>query len=428
MTEEISSLSLQKDSQVITFGCRLNAYESEVMRDHVRHQGLTNTIVINTCAVTNEAERQGRQAIRRMKRQYPNARIIVTGCSAQIRPEIYAEMPEVDRVLGNTEKMQRASFHFGETSKIHVTDIMAVQETAHHLISGFENKVRAFIQIQNGCNHRCTFCRIPYGRGRNRSVPVSLIVNQVRTLMKNGCQEVVFTGVDITEYGRDFPDPLSLSALIREVLREVPSLPRLRLSSLDPAEVDEDFFSLVAAESRLMPHFHLSLQAGDDLILKRMKRRHLRSQAIHFCQRLLDIRPEAVLGADLIAGFPTETDDMFLNTLKIIQECSLTYLHVFPYSAVEGTPAARMPQLPPSTIKKRAALLRKAGERTLENTLKSHVGSQKTVLIEKENQGYAEDYTYVHVVSETCLPLGTLARVDIRGHTPTALIGVLNPL
>ncbi|MFQ6018533.1 MAG: tRNA (N(6)-L-threonylcarbamoyladenosine(37)-C(2))-methylthiotransferase MtaB, partial [Kiloniellaceae bacterium] len=349
------------EPKIITFGCRLNAYESEVMRDHARASGLQNAVIVNTCAVTAEAERQARQAIRRARREHPGARLIVTGCAAQIAPQAYAAMPEVDRVLGNAEKLKAASFGPDERARVLVNDIMAVKETAAHLIQGFAERTRAFVQVQQGCDHRCTFCIIPFGRGNSRSVPLGEVVAQVRTLVEGGTAEVVLSGVDVTSYGRDLPGGPGLGQMMRRLLRLVPALPRLRLSSVDPAELDEDLLRLIAEEARLMPHLHLSLQSGDDLILKRMKRRHGRADALGLCARVRALRPDVVFGADLIAGFPTETEAMFRNTLRAVEDCGLTYLHVFPYSARPGTPAARMPQVPAPTRKERAARLRAAG-------------------------------------------------------------------
>ncbi len=346
-------------NQVITFGCRLNTYESEVMKDLSHQAGLSGAILINTCAVTAEAERQARQAIRKLRRENPDAKIIITGCGAQMNPKQYADMPEVTSVIGNQEKMQLETYqkliNSDQHARVLVNDIMSVRETAGHLVSGFEGKARAFVQVQNGCDHRCTFCTIPYGRGNSRSVPLGDIVSQVRLLMEGGYQEIVFTGVDITAYGADLPGTPTLGQAIRRLLALVPDLKRLRLSSLDPVEIDEDLWRLIGEEPRLMPHLHLSLQAGDDMILKRMKRRHLRQDAIGFCQKARDLRPDVVFGADLIAGFPTETDEMFENSLRIVDECDLSFLHVFPYSPRPGTPASRMPQVPKSLVKLRAA-------------------------------------------------------------------------
>lgn len=413
------------EPKVLTFGCRLNTYESEVMKTHAINQGLENAIIVNTCAVTNEAERQSRQAIRRARRENPDAHIIVTGCSVQIKPDLYADMPEVDRVLGNHEKMLESSFTPHMPAKVLVQNIMEIEETAHHLISGFENQVRAFIQIQNGCNHRCTFCTIPFGRGNNRSVPMGEITNQVRLLVENGCKEVVFTGVDITDYGQDLPGSPTLGQMIKRVLAQVPQLQRLRLSSVDPAELDEDVFLLIENEPRLMPHFHISLQAGDDLILKRMKRRHLRHHVIDFCNRVRRLRPDAVFGADIIAGFPTETEEHFQNTLNIVEECDLTYLHVFPYSARQGTPAARMPQVNGTIIKERAARLRDLGEKVLMKFLQAQIGKTLPIVVEQGNRGHSEHYAPVVIApdipvvinAEKNLELGGLIRVHITGIT-----------
>ncbi len=414
----------QSHPQILTFGCRLNAYESEVMATHAKTQGLKNAIIINTCAVTNEAERQGRQAIRKVRRENPEAEIIVTGCSAQINPQMYAEMPEVNRVLGNFEKMQSASFAPGPHPKVVVGDIMTVKETAHHLISGFENRIRSFIEIQNGCDHRCTFCAIPFGRGNNRSVPVAAIIEQIKTILSHGGQEIVLTGVDITGYGQDLPGNPTLGAMVRRILKMLPELPRLRLSSIDPAEVDDDLWQLIANEPRLMPHFHISLQAGDDMILKRMKRRHLRHDVINFCERARQLRPEVVFGADIIAGFPTETDAMHENSCDLIRQCGITYLHVFPFSPRNGTPAARMPQVPRQIIKQRAANLRQIGTQELQTFLSKQIGQTKSVLLEKPNQGHSEDFAPIRLANdEPCVP-GAIVCVKITGQQGTELIGV----
>jgi len=364
--------------RILTFGCRLNAYESEVMRGHAAAAGLNDTIIVNTCAVTAEAERQARQAIRRARRAHPDARIVVTGCAAQIAPERYAAMAEVDRVIGNEEKLKPESFDKSFLSedlpRVLVNDIMAVTETAPQLIDGFAERTRAFVQVQQGCDHRCTFCIIPYGRGNSRSVPLGEVVRQVRALVEDGTAEVVLTGVDITSYGGDLPGRPRLGQMLRRLLSQVPDLRRLRLSSLDAIELDPDLTRLIAEEPRLMPHLHLSLQAGDDMILKRMKRRHSRSEAVDLCNELRELRPDIVFGADLIAGFPTETDAMFENSLKLVEDCGLTYLHVFPYSARKGTPAAKMPQVPGPVRKERAARLRAAGEAALDRFLDAQVG------------------------------------------------------
>lgn len=385
-------------TNVITFGCRLNAYESEVIRENAQKAGLENAVVFNTCAVTAEAERQARQAIRKYRRAHPHAKIIVTGCAAQINPYSFSQMPEVDQVLGNREKMEEKYFmSHQEHARIIVNDIMSVRETAEHLIAGFDGRARAFIQIQNGCDHRCTFCTIPYGRGNSRSVPLGVIVDQSRLLLDKGFKEIVLTGVDITAYGEDLPGKPTLGQMVKRLLAQLPDLPRLRLSSLDPVEVDPDLLQAFERESRLMPHFHLSLQAGDDMILKRMKRRHLRDDAIRICEQLKRLRPNVTFGADLIAGFPTETDEMFENTLRIIQECDLSFLHVFPYSPRQGTPAARMPQVKGPVIKERAARLREAGQQNLDKTLARFVGQDVDVLLETETHGHSEHFLKVRM-------------------------------
>ncbi|MBN9343500.1 MAG: tRNA (N(6)-L-threonylcarbamoyladenosine(37)-C(2))-methylthiotransferase MtaB [Caedibacter sp. 38-128] len=388
---------VQREPELITFGCRLNAYESEVMRSHARAQGLQDAIIINTCSVTNEAERQARQAIRKARKEHPNAMIIVTGCSAQQNPDLYVQMPEVDRVLGNHEKMQVESFAPLLSTKILLSDIMQVRETATHLVSGFENHVRAFIEIQNGCDHRCTFCSIPFGRGPNRSVPIAEIVRQIRHLVTQGCKEIVFTGVDITGYGTDLPGKPTLAQMIKRTLSQVPELERLRLSSLDPIEIDQDLIALFGKETRLMPHVHLSLQAGDNMTLKRMKRRHLREDAIDVCKQLRATRGDIVFGADLIAGFPTETDEMFKNTLNIVEECDISYLHVFPYSARRGTPAARMPQVPKEIIKMRASMLRELGKKRLDQFLQMQLHCSLNVLVERNFKGHTDHFAPVQL-------------------------------
>ncbi|MDR3440035.1 tRNA (N(6)-L-threonylcarbamoyladenosine(37)-C(2))-methylthiotransferase MtaB [Telmatospirillum sp.] len=382
---------------VMTFGCRLNSYESEVMRQHAEAAGWQNTVIVNTCAVTKEAERQARQAIRKLRRERPNARIVVTGCAAQIDPQKFSAMAEVDQVIGNTEKMQAESYLTPSPERIVVTDIMAVRETAEHLISGFEDRARAFVEIQQGCDHRCTFCIIPFGRGPNRSVPMGRITDQIRLLAAAGFAEVVLTGVDITAYGADLPGRPRLGQMIRRLLAQVPELPRLRLSSLDPVEVDDDLLRLVADEPRLMPHFHLSIQAGDDLILKRMKRRHLRGDVIDLAGRLRARRPDLALGADIIVGFPTESEAMFEQSLALVEEIGLTHLHVFPFSARPGTPAARMPPVAGDVIKERAARLRAKGDAAMTAFLASRIGCEAAVLMEKNGFGHCEHYLPVHL-------------------------------
>lgn len=403
----------KKAPELITFGCRLNTYESEVMRAHAKNAGIENAIIFNTCAVTKEAERQARQAIRRARKENPNAKIIVTGCSAQVNPEMYAEMDEVDRIIGNDLKLKAETWGLSGEEKVLVNDIMSVRETAGHLIEGVEGHARAFIQVQNGCDHRCTFCIIPYGRGNSRSVPMGEIVDQVRKLTAAGYNEIVFTGVDVTSYGGDLPGQPKLGQMIRRVLALVPELPRLRLSSLDPVEIDEDLWRLIAEESRFMPHLHLSLQAGDDLILKRMKRRHLRQDVIDVCVRARALRPDIVFGADIIAGFPTETEEMFENTMRIVTECDLTFLHVFPYSEREGTPAAKMPQVVPAIRKERAARLRDLGQRQMQIFLKKHTHASRQVIVEQDNIGRTEHFAQVRL-DQICQP-GNLVNVQTGG-------------
>lgn len=405
------------EPQIVTFGCRLNTYESEVMRSHARTAGLENAIIFNTCSVTGEAERQARQAIRRARRDNPGAKIIVTGCAAQIDPDGFAAMPEVDRVIGNDLKLKEETWTGLNGARVLVNDIMSVRETAGHLIEGVEGRARAFIQVQNGCDHRCTFCIIPYGRGPSRSVPIGVIAEQVRKLVESGYNEIVFTGVDVTSYGPDLPGTPTLGQMIRRVLALVPELPRLRLSSLDPVEIDEDLWRLIAEEPRLMPHLHMSLQAGDDMILKRMKRRHLRADAIAMCARARQYRPDMAFGADIIAGFPTETDEMFENSLRIVEECDLTFLHVFPYSARKGTPAARMPQVLKEVRKERAARLRALGEAQMKKFLHRHAGQERQVVVEKGNMGHTEHFAPVRLDRE--LEPGALVRVltaEVEGN------------
>jgi len=377
-------------AKVLTFGCRLNAFESQVIDGLA--QGLDDTVVINTCAVTAEAERQARQAIRRARRENPSARIVVTGCAAQIDPARYAGMAEVDRVLGNQDKLAPAAWRRDANDPVVVSDIMAVRETAQHLVDGFDGRSRAFVEIQQGCDHRCTFCVIPYGRGNNRSVPIGVVAEHVRRLVEQGFAEVVLTGVDITGYGADLPGRPSLGQLVRRLLAAVPELPRLRLSSIDPAETDPELMRAIAEEDRLMPHLHLSVQAGDDMVLKRMKRRHTRAQVIDLVAQARALRPGIAFGADLIAGFPTESEDMFRRTLDLVEECGLSFLHIFPYSERPGTPAARMPQVPKAERKARAARLRAAGDRALAAFLDSQVGREVTVLAEDGGAGRTEHY------------------------------------
>lgn len=407
--------------EILTFGCRLNAYESEIIRNHTQAAVIDDLVIVNTCAVTAEAERQARQAIRRARRSKPNAKIVVTGCAVQINPEQYGAMDEVDIVLGNEEKLRAESWSALENGEpeIRVNDIMSITETANHLISGFDDRARAFVQIQQGCDHRCTFCIIPFGRGPSRSTAVGEIVRQVRSLVENGYKEVVLTGVDLTDYGKDLPGHPSLGNLCRRLLMQVPDLPRLRLSSLDPVEIDDDLFGLIETEVRLLPYFHLSLQAGDDMVLKRMKRRHNREDAIKVCDRIRATRPDATFGADLIAGFPTETDEMFENTLAIIDECDLTHLHVFPYSERGDTPAAKMPAVPKQIRRERAARLRAAGEVRLSGLLKTRIGKTASVLIEKDNMGRCEQFLQVRL--NQGVETGTIVNCQISGTEKSQL-------
>ena len=403
------------DNEVITFGCRLNAFESEVIRRAAAAAGLTGAVIVNTCAVTAEAERQARQAIRRARRRHPEAKIVVTGCAAHLSPEHYAALPEVDRVLDNQAKLSPRSYLPDEGAPPDPV------ETAPHLVDGFEGRCRAFLQVQQGCDHRCTFCIIPYARGASRSVPMGVIADQARRLVAAGYREIVLTGVDLTAYGTDLPGKPSLGQMVRRLLAAVPELRRLRLSSLDPAEIDAELWRLLAGEERLMPHLHLSLQAGDDLILKRMKRRHSRAQAIAVAKRARDLRPEVAFGADLIAGFPTETEEMFRHTLDLIGECGLAFVHVFPYSVRAGTPAARMPQLPDAVIKERAARLREAGGAALAAELSTRVGSETDVLIERPGLGRSAFYAPVSFTGAG--DAGSVRRMRLVGVSGRSLIG-----
>src|SRR5215203_5813656 len=400
---------------VVTFGCRLNAYESEVIRRQAETAGLSDTVVINTCAVTGEAVRQARQTIRRVRRERPGAKIVVTGCAAQTEPDTFADMAEVDRVLGNEEKLSPSIWAGDDREeKVAVNDIMSVRETAPHLIDGLESRARAFVQIQNGCDHRCTFCIIPYGRGNSRSVTMGDVVEQVRVLVAHGTREVVLTGVDITGYGRDLPGAPKLGRLVKSILRHVPELARLRISSIDSVEADDDLLDALATEPRLMPHLHLSLQAGDDLILKRMKRRHSRADAIRFCDEVRRLRPGVVLGADIIAGFPTETEAMFARSLDLVDDCGLTHLHVFPFSARPGPPAARMPQVAREVVKERARRLRDRGEAALARHLSAEVGTRRMVLTESQDVGRTEGFTLVRFRAP--VPAGEIREAVIAGH------------
>ena len=384
-----------------THGCRLNAYETEAMRELATAQGLRDTVVVNTCAVTAEAVRKARQDIRKLRRDNPDAKLIVTGCAAQTEPDTFAKMPEVDLILGNTEKMAPQTWtnlgpdFIGKTEKVQVDDIMSVKETAGHLIDGFGTRSRAYVQVQNGCDHRCTFCIIPYGRGNSRSVPAGVVVDQIKRLRDKGFNEVVLTGVDMTSWGADLPKEPKLGDLIARILKLVPDLPRLRISSIDSIEADPMMMQVLATEPRFMPHFHLSLQAGDNMILKRMKRRHSREDAIAFCHEARTLRPDVTFGADIIAGFPTETDAMFENSLKLVTDCDLTWLHVFPYSKREGTPAARMPAVNGKDVKARAKLLREAGQLQVQKHLAAQIGQTHNVLMENPRMGRTEQFAEV---------------------------------
>ena len=415
---------------VLTFGCRLNTYESEVMRREAETAGLGSleggAVVVNTCAVTAKAVRDAKYAIRKARRENPKARIIVSGCAAQTEPESFADMAEVDLVLGNEEKLHAHSYRqlpdFGvnQFEKVRVNDIMAVQETASHMVDAIEDRTRAFVQVQNGCDHRCTFCIIPYGRGNSRSVPAGEVVDQIKRLVGNGYREMVLTGVDLTSWGGDLPGKPSLGRLVQAILKNVPDLERLRLSSIDSIEVDEPLMEAIGGDHRLMPHLHLSLQSGDNMILKRMKRRHLRDDTIRFCDDVRTVRPDIVFGADIIAGFPTETEAMFENSLKIVDEAGLTHLHVFPFSARNGTPAAKMPAVAGAVIKERAARLRKKGDEVLQPYLASMVGKSVSVLVEKNGRGRTQHFTPIEVGDAEC---GQLIDVRVTGHGGKRLFG-----
>lgn len=407
-----------------TLGCRLNAYESEAMRELAEAAGVKGAHVVNTCAVTAEAVRKARQEIRRIRRDNPDAPIIVTGCAAQTEPETFASMPEVTRVIGNTEKMQPQTWNnmvpnlIGETERVQVDDIMSVKETAGHLIDGF-GRHRAYVQVQNGCDHRCTFCIIPYGRGNSRSVPAGVVIDQIKRLVDRGFLEVVLTGVDLTSWGADLPGEPRLGDLVMRILRLVPDLPRLRISSIDSIEADENLMLAIASEPRLMPHLHLSLQHGDNMILKRMKRRHLRDDAIRFCEDARRLRPDIVFGADIIAGFPTETEDMFENSIRLVEDCGLTFLHVFPFSPRKGTPAARMPQVNGVAIKERAARLRAVGDLALAAHLQAQQGALHQILTESPRMGRTEQFTEVAFDSDQ--PEGIIVAGRIIGLDGTSL-------
>ena len=410
-------------------GCRLNAYEAEAMKDLAQAAGLRDAVIVNTCAVTAEAVRKAKQDIRRLARENPGAAVIVTGCAAQTEPETFAAMPEVTRVIGNHEKMQADTWaalsgpdFIGQTERVQVDDIMSVRETAGHLIDGF-GRHRAYVQVQNGCDHRCTFCIIPFGRGNSRSVPAGVVIDQIRRLVDRGFHEVVLTGVDLTSWGADLPATPRLGDLVMRILRLVPDLARLRISSIDSIEADDNLMLAIASEPRLMPHLHLSLQAGDDMILKRMKRRHLRDDAIRFCEDARRLRPDMVFGADIIAGFPTETEQMFTNSLKLVEDCGLTFLHVFPFSPRKGTPAARMPQLAGPVIRDRAARLRAKGDQALTAHLASQIGQTHRILLESARMGRTEQFTEVGLSAD--LAEGSIITAQITGQTATRLTATL---
>ncbi|MEO6014670.1 MAG: tRNA (N(6)-L-threonylcarbamoyladenosine(37)-C(2))-methylthiotransferase MtaB [Devosia sp.] len=411
--------------ETLTFGCRLNAYESEVMKAEAEKAGLSGALIVNTCAVTAEAVRQAKQAIRKAKRDEPARQIIVTGCAAQTEARSFADMAEVDLVIGNADKLKAESYvpmAFGVplNDKVQVNDIMSVRETAGHLIEGMDGRTRAFVQVQNGCDHRCTFCIIPYGRGPSRSVPMGAVVEQMKRLVGNGYRELVLTGVDITSYGADLPGQPSLGKLTQSILRHIPDLPRLRISSIDSIEADEALYDALATDRRLMPHLHLSLQSGDDMILKRMKRRHLRADTLDFVAKARALRHDIVFGADIIAGFPTETDEMFENSLRIVEEADLTYLHVFAYSPREGTPAARMPQVSKAVAKRRAAKLRALGDVQYTKLCESRIGAIENVLVERDGLGRTEQFIPIAVPGHGA---GELVAIRVTATTTDGLLG-----
>ena len=417
-------MSAKDNIEVVTFGCRLNAVESEAIRRAATAAQETDLVIFNTCAVTQEAVRQARQSIRRMRRERPQARIVVTGCAAQIDPQAFAEMPEADAIIGNTDKTKPATWaNLAVSPRVSVNDIMALEESGHHFIAGavdaIEGQTRAFVEIQNGCDHRCTFCIIPYGRGPSRSAAAGEIVQQITKLTDNGYREAVLTGVDLTSWGHDLPGQPKLGKLLQQILQHVPQLERLRLSSLDCIEADDELLQLIATERRLMPHLHLSLQAGDDLILKRMKRRHLRQDAISFCQDLRKARPEIVFGADIITGFPTETEEMFAQTLDLVEACGLTHLHVFPFSLRTGTPAAKMPQVSREIARERAERLRALGAQQLRKHLDAQIGREISVLTERGGNGRAEDFTLVRTAGQDA---GRIIHARVTGHDGQALL------
>jgi threonylcarbamoyladenosine tRNA methylthiotransferase MtaB len=425
MTAAKDAAILDASVEVVTFGCRLNAYESEVIRQRAAEDGLTDAVIFNTCAVTNEAVRQARQAIRKIRRERPEARLIVTGCAAQIDPAAFAAMDEIDLVLGNGEKTAAGAYApaLADAPRVRVNDIMSVRETAGHLIDGLKDRARAYVEVQNGCDHRCTFCIIPFGRGNSRSAPAGEVVEQIRRLTAEGYREVVLTGVDVTSWGSDLPGQPTLGQLVARILKLVPDLPRLRLSSIDAAEIDPDLLQCLATEPRLMPYLHLSLQAGDDMILKRMKRRHSAQQALDLVASVRAVRPDVAFGADLIAGFPTETDEMFANSIALVEQAGLAFLHVFPFSPRPGTPAARMPQLERGLIKQRAARLRAAGDKALIRHLSAQMGRQLQGLVERPGTARAEDFTEIHF--DAAAEPGQVVALLVTGHTDKHLTASL---
>lgn len=404
--------SFHLDKKVITFGCRLNSYESEIIKQNISDIDNENLVVFNSCSVTKNAENKVIKAIKKLKKKDPKKYVIATGCAVQNNPNLFINMKEVDKVIGNIEKLNPISYNL-DGPRVLVNDIMSVRETSNHLISGFHGKSRAFIEVQNGCDHRCTFCNIPSARGNSRSVPIGVIVDQLKILINNGYQEIVFTGVDATSYGSDLPGTPTLAQMIRRVLSILPSIKRVRLSSIDIAEIDCELFNLFAYEPRLMPHVHISLQSGDNMILKRMKRRHNREQVIEFCNKLSSINPDISFGADIIAGFPTESDEMFLNSKNLISEAHIHYLHVFPYSEREGTPASRMPQVPEKIRKERAEILRKEGKKELYNLFKNNLGKIVEILTEQNNMGHTRNFIPVKIKEQ--IKPGMLVNAKLTG-------------
>ncbi len=424
-TAPLISAPLDTSVEVVTFGCRLNAYESEVIRQRAAEDGLMDAVIFNTCAVTGEAVRQARQAIRKMRRERPGARLIVTGCAAQIDPAAFAAMNEIDLVLGNGDKTAAGAYApaLADAPRVRVNDIMSVRETAGHLIDGLKDRARAYVEVQNGCDHRCTFCIIPFGRGNSRSAPAGEVVEQIRRLTSEGYREVVLTGVDVTSWGSDLPGQPTLGQLVARILKLVPDLPRLRLSSIDAAEIDPDLLHCLATEPRLMPYLHLSLQAGDDMILKRMKRRHSAAQALDLVASVRAVRPDTAFGADLIAGFPTETEEMFENSIALVEKAGLAFLHVFPFSPRPGTPAARMPQLNRGVIKQRAARLRAAGDAGLIRHLATQQGRVLQGLVERPGTARAEDFTEIYF--DGSAELGQVISLRVTGHDQKHLMASL---